>query len=379
MNEQETSAAARLRGARRLVVKVGSAILCGEQGVRTDWLTSLAADIAERRAAGVECVIVSSGAVAIGRRALGLMGALSLEEKQAASAAGQAQLVEYWRRAFDPPAPAVAQVLLTIHDTEDRRRYLNARATFQTLIELRALPVVNENDTVATSELRYGDNDRLAAHTAQLADADTLVILSDIDGVYDRDPRLFPEARRFEVIEAITPEIENGASGPNVEAQAGSGGMATKIAAARIAGNRGCATIIAAGSGDRPLSTIMDGGPATLICASQTPTRARQAWIAGRLAPAGAIHVDEGAAKALRMGASLLPAGVIRIEGDFRRGDSVAIFGPDGFQIGQGLCAYSSDEAALVAGRKSGDIEMVLGYRRRPAIVEKDDLALTGG
>ncbi len=377
MSSETTSAAGeRLRSARRLVLKVGSAILCAPDGVRDTWLAALAAELASLRKAGVEILIVSSGAIALGRTRLKLGRGLRLDEKQAASAAGQAALAHAWQSAFAAHDLPVAQVLLTLDDTEDRRRYLNARATFRTLLDLGAIPVVNENDTVATSEIRYGDNDRLAAHAAQIVEADTLLILSDVDGVYDADPRTNADATRFDVIETITPEIENAAAGPNTETGVGAGGMASKLAAANIAAKSGCATIIAPGHVDAPLGRILEGGAATLIRASGSASRARRRWIAGRLKPAGEVHVDAGAADALRGGASLLPAGVTGVEGAFSRGDAVAIVGPGGVPIGKGLSAYHSDEIRRIARRRSDEIEKLLGYKRRPAVIEKNDLAL---
>ena len=379
MSQQTTSAAGeRLRNANRLVLKVGSSILCGEEGVHRDWLASLAGELAALRAKGVEIVIVSSGAIALGRRQLKLGRGLRLDEKQAASAAGQASLMQAWQTAFAETDAVVAQILITLDDTEDRRRYLNARSTFRTLLDLGAIPVVNENDTVATSEIRYGDNDRLAAHAAQLLEADTLLILSDVDGVYDADPRTSDLAKRYDVIEAITPEIENAAAGPNAAAGVGSGGMESKLAAATIAVQTGCAVIIAPGHIDQPLSTVLSGGPATLIRETGSASNARQRWIAGRLKPAGALHIDTGAAKALRDGASLLPAGVVLVDGSFARGDAVSLIDPGGARVGQGLAAYDSDEIERIAGRKSDEIEKLLGYRRRPAVVEKNDMALVG-
>lgn len=363
--------------ARRLVVKVGSAILTDANGaVREDWLAALAADIASLRQKKSEIVVVTSGAIALGRKRLALKGALRLDEKQAASAAGQAALVGAWQRAFDPFGVNVAQILLTLDDTENRRRYLNARATFSTLLDLGALPLVNENDTIATAEIRYGDNDRLAAHTAQIVGADLLVILSDIDGVYDSDPRRNADARHLPLIERVTIEIERAAAGPNAAAGVGSGGMASKIAAAKIAGASGCATVIAEGVGKNPLAAIGSGAKATLILPQQTREGARRQWIAGRLKPLGEITIDAGAAKALIGGASLLPAGVMRVSGDFQRGDAVTIVDQKGAALAQGLCAFSSIEIAAIAGKKSDEIEAILGYRRRPAVIEKNDLVL---
>ena len=365
-----------LANARRLVVKVGSAILCGADGVRENWLATLADDIAGLRRDGREVVVVTSGAIALGRRRLKLQGPLRLDEKQAASAAGQAALVEAWQAAFSPHAIPVAQILLTLDDTENRRRYLNARATFATLLELGALPLVNENDTIATAEIRYGDNDRLAAHAAQIAGAELLIILSDIDGVYDGDPRRVPGAKRLPLIERITPDIVAAAGAANAAAGVGSGGMASKIAAAEIAGAAGAATIIAPGMDDHPLARITGEGAATLILAPTSPAKARRQWIGARLKPLGEISIDAGAAKALTGGASLLPAGVVSIAGEFQRGDAVLVVAPDGAAIAQGLSAYGASELRLIAGKRSDEIEKILGYRRRPAVIEKDDLAL---
>ncbi len=377
MSDNLTSAAGEyLRKTRRLVLKVGSAILCGTDGVREQWLAALAAEIAALRKAGVEIIIVSSGAIALGRQQLKLGQGLRLDEKQAASAAGQAALMQAWQSAFSRHGLPVAQILLTLDDTEDRRRYLNARATSRTLLDLGAVPIVNENDTVATSEIRYGDNDRLAAHVAQLVEADTLLVLSDVDGVYDADPRANKDAKRFDVIDAITPEIESAAAGPNAAAGVGSGGMASKLTAAKIAAKNGCATIIAPGHIDAPLAQILSGGPATLICKNGSATNARLRWIAGRLKPAGEIHIDAGAENALRSGASLLPAGVTKVVGAFSRGDAISIARPSGRVIGQGLSAYNSDELDRIAGRQSDEIEALLGYKRRPAAIEKNDMAL---
>lgn len=365
-----------LARARRLVVKVGSAILCGAEGVRGGWLSALADDIAMLRGDGREVVVVTSGAIALGRKRLRLEGPLRLDEKQAASAAGQAALVEAWQSAFARHKIAVAQILLTLDDTENRRRYLNARATFSTLLDLGALPLVNENDTIATAEIRYGDNDRLAAHAAQIAGAELLVILSDVDGVYDADPRRAPGATRLPLIERISPEVIAAAGGANAAAGVGSGGMASKIAAAEIAAASGAATIIAPGTVDHPLRRVLEGGPSTLILAATTADKARRQWIGGRLKPQGEVRIDAGAAKALLGGASLLPAGVIAVAGDFQRGDAVLVVAPDGAPIAQGLSAYGASDLRRVAGKRSDEIERLLGYRRRPAVIEKDDLAL---
>ena len=372
-----SEAAAALSAAGRIVVKIGTSILCGEgEAVRAGWLATLAADIARLRAGGCAVMVVTSGAIALGRKRLKLAGALRLDEKQAASAAGQTALAQAWQEAFEPHDVRIAQILLTLDDTEARRRYLNARATFNTLLELGALPLVNENDTVATSEIRYGDNDRLAAHVAQLTESDALVILSDVDGLYRSDPRKDPSAEHIAVVEQVTGEIEAMASGATLTG-VGSGGMTSKIAAAKIAADAGCAVIIAPGAVDHPLTAVLDGGKATLFRANAgARERARRQWISGRLKPAGCITVDAGAVKALKDGASLLPAGVVGVSGVFSRGDAVTVEGPNGGLLGQGLAAYASDEIEKIAGRRSGDIEAILGYRRRPAVIEKDDLVL---
>lgn len=379
-SETHSSAKDALDAARRVVVKVGSAILCGDDAqsttVRADWLASLAGDITSLRNKGCEVVVVTSGAIALGRKRLRLGRTLRLDEKQAASAAGQAALAQAWQKAFDPHGIEIAQILLTLDDTEDRRRYLNARATFRTLLDLGALPLVNENDTVATSEIRYGDNDRLAAHAAQIVESDVLVMLSDVDGLYTADPRKDPSASHIPYVEAVTPEIERAAAGPNAAAGVGAGGMASKIAAAKIAGANGCASIIAAGAVANPLKQILAGARATLIRATDNAQNARRQWIGGRLRPAGRIDIDEGAARALMGGASLLPAGVVAVEGAFSRGDAVDVFAPGGRLLGKGLSAYYADELRKIAGKRSDEIEALLGYRRRPAVIEKNDLVL---
>lgn len=371
-------AAGRLAGAKRVVLKIGSALLIGADGAPDrEWLAGFAADVADLRASGRDVIIVTSGAVALGRRRLGLEGRLKLDEKQAAAAAGQARLVEAWQEAFTPHGVCVAQLLLTLDDAENRRRYLNARATLQSLLDLAALPLINENDTVATAEIRYGDNDRLAAHAAQMAGADLLVLFSDIDGFYTADPRIEPGAEHIPFVEAITPEIEAMAGGPNRQTESGSGGMETKIAAAKIAAAVGASVIIAKGDTPHPIAALNDGARATVFAPRMSPERARRRWIGGRLKPAGALHVDAGAVAALKRGASLLPAGVKSVEGDFSRGDAVSVIGPDGARIGQGLSAYDAAEARRILGRKSEEIEAVLGYRRQTAIIHRDDLALT--
>ena len=346
-------------------------------GLRRSWLASIGEDIAALRKRGVDVVVVSSGAVALGRGRLGLKGPLRLEEKQAASSAGQTLLTEAWQTALAPHDLTVAQILLTLDDTEDRRRYLNARATLSALLDLGAVPLINENDTIATAEIRYGDNDRLAAHVAQLIGADLLVILSDIDGLYATDPRVEPSAQHFSHIPHITPDIEAMAGAANASAGVGSGGMASKLAAAKLATGSGCATIIALGNVDAPMTAIENGARATLFAAQGEVTGARKQWIGGRLAPKGALTVDQGAAAAVRKGASLLPAGVTQISGEFARGDAVTISERGmGAPFAQGLVTYDADDLRRIAGRRSTDIEAMLGYRRRPAVVEASDLVL---
>ena len=364
-----------LNASKRIVVKVGSAILCGADGrVDEAWLATVAADVVAIREAGHDVVIVTSGAIALGRQRLGLKDKLRLDEKQAASAAGQIALAESWQAAFAPHGVTTGQVLLTLEDNEARRRYLNARATISTLLDLGAVPVINENDTVATAEIRYGDNDRLAAHAAQLIEADALVILSDVDGLYTEDPRDNPNARHLAVVEALTPEIEAMATGPNRVAGVGAGGMTTKLAAAKIASGAGCATIIAPGHCANPLRAILNGGKSTLIRAATTRASARRRWIAGRLEPSGSISIDAGAEKALKDGASLLPAGVTEITGGFVRGDAVTVLDAHGAKIGQGLITFDARDLKRLKGEKSSEIEKVLGFRRRPVVIERNDL-----
>lgn len=374
-----SGASSGLGEARRVVVKVGSALVVEAQtGLPArDWLAAFAADAARLRARGKQVLVVSSGAVALGRRRLGLKRkALTLPEKQAAAAAGQSLLMRAWEEAFEPHGQAVAQILLTRDDTEVRRRWLNARATVETLLTLGVVPVINENDTVVTEEIRYGDNDRLAARVAQMIGADTLVLLSDIDGLYTADPRRDPAATRLERISEITPDIVAMAGGANAGAGVGTGGMATKLTAAGIARAAGCATIITLGSRPRPLQAVEDGEAATIIEAAVSPAAAYKSWIAGSLAPAGALTVDAGAAAALRGGKSLLPAGVTAVEGRFGKGDAVLVLGPEG-EIGRGLTRYDAADARRIAGLRSDAIEGALGFTAGP-LIHADDLALVG-
>ena len=365
-----------LAGAKRIVVKVGSALLVGPDGADRAWLAGFAADVARMRARGQQVLVVSSGAVALGRRRLALpRRALTLPEKQAAAAAGQSALMRAWEEALEPAGIAAAQVLLTRDDTEVRRRWLNARATVETLLALGVVPVVNENDTVVTEEIRYGDNDRLAARVAQMIGADLLVLLSDVDGLYTADPRNDPSAEHIHRVDRLTAKIEAMAGGANASAGVGTGGMATKIAAARIASAAGCATVITLGNRPSPLQAVEAGARATVIEPSTTPKAAYKAWIAGSLAPAGALVVDDGAAEAVRRGKSLLAAGVRRIEGRFDKGDAVVVRDEAGHEIGRGLVRYEAEDAEKICGLKSEAIEAALGYTSGP-LVHADDLAL---
>ncbi|MDP3384767.1 MAG: glutamate 5-kinase [Phenylobacterium sp.] len=366
-----------LAGAHRIVVKVGSALLVAADGTPDRaWLNALCLDLARLRARGQQVLIVSSGAVALGRRRLGLTRrALTLPEKQAAAAAGQSALMRAWEEALEPHGLSAAQILLTRDDTEVRRRWLNARATVDTLLELGVVPVVNENDTVVTEEIRYGDNDRLAARVAQMIGADALVLLSDIDGLYTADPRRDPAATHIPRLAQLTPEIEAMAGGANAGAGVGTGGMATKLAAARIAQSAGCATLITLGSRAAPLGAVENGAKATIIEPAVTPSAAYKAWIAGSLSPSGTILVDEGAARALQAGKSLLAAGVRGIEGRFGKGDAVSVRLEGGSEIGRGLTRYDAAEAERICGLRSDAIEGVLGYTSGP-VIHADDLAV---
>ena len=370
----------RLTEARRLVVKIGSALLVDQDTgtLRRAWLDALAADIARLKRAGQEVVIVSSGAIALGRRMIGLApGPLKLEESQAAAAIGQVALAHAYAQVLDDNGFVGAQVLLTLRDTEERRRYLNARNTLLALLKHGAVPVINENDTVATSEIRYGDNDRLAARVSSMIGADCLVLLSDVDGLYTAAPETDPNARLIPEVDAITSEIEAmaGQSGSNV----GSGGMVTKIEAARIAVGAGADMVIASGRIDHPLRAIEDGANCTWFTAGASPIAARKKWIAGTLEPAGALVVDAGAARALGSGKSLLPAGITSVEGTFGRGDAVRVVDASGVELGRGLCAYDCADAARIIGHKSREIERILGYRGRDEMIHRDDLVLVKG
>lgn len=363
---------------RRVVIKIGSALLVDRAtGLKKAWLDAMCADIAALRARGVDVLVVSSGAIALGRTVLKLPpGALKLEESQAAAAVGQIALARAWSESLSADAIVAGQVLLTLGDTEERRRYLNARATINQLLKLGAVPIINENDTVATTEIRYGDNDRLAARVATMVGADLLVLLSDIDGLYTAPPHLDPNARFLDVIAEITPEIEAMAGGAASELSRG--GMRTKIDAGKIATTAGCAMIIASGKPNHPLAAIEDGARSSWFAPSGSPVTARKTWIAGQLLPAGTLAIDAGAEEALRSGKSLLPAGVREVKGTFSRGDTIAILGASGREIARGLAGYDADEARQIAGKKSAEIAAILGYAGRAAMVHRDDLVMTG-
>jgi glutamate 5-kinase len=364
--------------ARLIVVKVGSALLVeAETGaLRRDWLKSLCADVAHLKREGRNVLLVSSGAIALGRRALKLRpGVLKLEESQAAAAVGQVRLAEAYADILAAEGVVAAQVLLTLGDTEQRNRYLNARATLNTLIEFGSVAVINENDTVATAEIRYGDNDRLAARVASMMGADRLVLLSDVDGLYSADPSRVHNAQHIPEVPAITPLIESMA-GESVSGF-GRGGMASKLTAAKIAMAAGCDVLIAKGKTDFPLSAIRKGARCTRFVASGTPAQARKRWIAGVLKPEGALIIDAGAARALADGKSLLPAGIRQIDGRFERGDAVVVKDQQGHEIARGLTAYGAADAERIAGKRTAEIEAILGYRGRDEMIHRDDLALT--
>jgi glutamate 5-kinase len=363
--------------ASKIVVKVGSALVAGEAGPDTAWLAAFAVDLARLRARGQQVLVVSSGSIALGRHRLGMgRRKLTLPEKQACAAAGQSALMRAWEEALEPHGLAAAQVLITKDDTEIRRRWLNAHATLSTLLSLGVVPVVNENDTVVTEEIRYGDNDRLAARVAQMIGAEALVLLSDIDGLYTADPRNNPDARHMLRVTHLTAEIEAMAGGANAAAGVGTGGMATKIMAARIAQSAGCATIITLGRRPSPLAAIEAGEKATVIEPSVSVKAAYKAWIAGSLATSGAVVVDDGAARALLTGKSLLTAGVRSVQGRFDKGDAVVVLDETGREIGRGLARYDAEDAERICGLKSDGIEAVLGFSYGP-MIHADDLALS--
>lgn len=366
--------------ARRIVVKIGSALLVDRDTgrLRATWLNSLSDDVAELASEGRQVILVSSGAIALGRHVLKLpKGPLELEQSQAAAAVGQIALSAAYRELLSARGLTAAQVLLTLGDTEDRRRYLNARRTLETLIELNAVPVINENDTVATSEIRYGDNDRLSARVATMVSADCLVLLSDIDGLYTAPPAKDPSARHIPLVTQITADIEAMAGDAGTELS--KGGMKTKIEAGKIALGSGTDMVITTGKVLNPLAQITAGARCTWFIAPADPVAARKRWIAGQLEPRGTLHIDAGAETALLSGKSLLPAGVRRVEGDFQRGDAVIIRGPDGREVGRGLAGYGSDEAHRITGRKTSEIAALLGHDARSAMVHRDDMALARG
>jgi glutamate 5-kinase len=362
---------------RRLVIKVGSSLLVESgKGLRAAWLAALVADIATLHARGVDVLVVSSGAIAMGRGVLGFgTRALELEEAQAAAAVGQIALARIWAESLAAHNIVAAQILLTYGDTEERRRYLNARATIETLLTHRAIPVINENDTVATAEIRYGDNDRLAARVGSMASADGVVLLSDIDGLFTAPPAKDPDAAFVPLVPRITPEIEAMAGG--AASALSRGGMMTKIEAAKIANAGGAVMLIANGTRLHPLKAVEEGARCTWFLSASTPITARKRWIAGTLEPRGTLTIDAGAVNALKDGKSLLPAGVSRIEGQFARGDAVLIRTMEGAEVARGLIAYDAGEASQIAGRASRDIEQILGYSGRAAMVHRDDLVLT--
>ena len=370
-----TSLAPDVRTARRLVVKIGSALLVDRAtGLRSGWLTGLAADVAAARARGTDVVLVSSGSIALGRKVLGLAdGPLALEQAQAAAAVGQIRLARAYEEVLAPHGITSAQILVTLEDTEDRRRYLNSRATMQMLLSLGVVPIVNENDTVATDEIRFGDNDRLAAQIAVTVGADQLILLSDVDGFYSANPRIDPTAHRFDLIAKITPALEAMAGDP--VSGLSKGGMKTKILAAKTAIAGGCAMAIMEGSVLRPLTALAEGAARTWFVPQADPQLARKRWIAS-MKPKGELVLDAGAVAALAQGKSLLPAGVREVTGRFGRGEPVAILDPARIVLGKGLVRYTADEARAIAGHRSAEIEAILGYAGRAALVHRDDMVI---
>ncbi|MEA2844981.1 MAG: glutamate 5-kinase [Rhodospirillaceae bacterium] len=362
---------------RRITIKVGSSLLVDHdaQDVRRDWLAALVEDLANLHRDGADILVVSSGAIALGRSVLGLpKGALKLEDSQAAAAVGQIALARIWAEMLHRHAIVAGQILVTLGDTEERRRYLNARATIGRLLDRRAVPVINENDTVATSEIRYGDNDRLAARVATMAGSDLLILLSDVDGLYTAPPADNPDAKLISLVERITPEIEAMAGGAGSELSRG--GMRTKIEAAKIATQGGTRMVIASGLVDHPLKVIAGGGRCTWFATPSTPARARKTWIAGALETKGGVIIDAGAVAALKRGKSLLPAGILRVDGAFSRGDAITVRGADGAEIARGLSAYDAEDAAKIAGKSSADVLSILGFGGRTEMIHRDDLAL---
>jgi len=369
----------KLKNFRRIVVKVGSSLLIDSSAgeVRASWLAALAADIAKLHQAGKDVLVVSSGSIALGRSRLKLpSGLLKLEESQAAAAVGQIELARIWSGVLGDHGIGAGQILVTLQDTEERRRYLNARSTITKLLEWRAVPIINENDTVATNEIRYGDNDRLAARVATMTSADLLILLSDINGLYTAPPSANPNAKLIPVVESVTADIE--AMAGAAESELSRGGMRTKIEAAKIATSAGTHMLIASGKIEHPLQAIADGGPCTWFLTPANPVTARKRWIAGSLEPKGTLTIDAGAVAALRAGKSLLPAGVIRVDGHFARGDAVVVRGPDTHEIGRGLVAYDADHAEQIKGRSSSDAAQILGISGRAEMIHRDDLVVGG-
>ncbi|MEM9630953.1 MAG: glutamate 5-kinase [Pseudomonadota bacterium] len=364
-----------LKNYSRIVIKIGSALLVEQGELKRAWLDALVSDLVSLADGGAEMLIVSSGSIALGRGVLGLpKGPLKLEESQAAAAAGQIALAQAYADALGAHGKKAGQILLTLGDTEERRRYLNARATIGTLLKMGAVPIINENDSVATSEIRYGDNDRLAARVATMASADCLVLLSDIDGLYTAPPAQDPDAVFLPEVPRITAEIE--AMAGSAGSELSRGGMKTKIDAGKIATAAGTAMVITSGKELNPLTRLIDGARGTWFPALSSPASARKAWIGGHLEPRGEIRLDEGAVKAMKSGKSLLPAGVTSVSGRFSRGDAVVLLNPDGRTIGRGLIAYDIDEAKLIAGRNSREIEAIVGYPGRAEMIHRDDLVL---
>jgi glutamate 5-kinase len=366
------SATASLTGAKRIVIKIGSALLVSHGELRARWLDGLAEDVAMLKERGAQVILVSSGSIALGRGILGLpSGELPLEQSQACASVGQIRLARAYQEALEPHGIVTSQVFLTLEDSADRRRYLNSRATLDALLGLGVVPIVNENDTVATDEIRYGDNDRLAANIAVTVGADRLVLLSDVDGLYTANPSVDPEAKHIALVEEITHEIEDMAGEP--VSGLSKGGMKTKVMAAKTAISGGCTMAITEGAKDRPLSALEAGARATWFLAAEDPAHARKRWI-GAMKPKGEVQIDAGAVSALAKGKSLLPVGVEEVVGHFGRGEPVVVLGPDGARIGLGLSRYTSEEAEAIKGAHSEDIQAILGYSGRAALIHRDDL-----
>ena len=360
----------------RITVKIGSALLVENGRLKREWLESLADDLQALSQVGKEVLVVSSGSIALGRSVLGLpAGPLKLEQAQAAASVGQVALAQAYSEILGARGLTAGQILLTLGDTEERRRYLNARETIGTLLKMGAVPIINENDSVATNEIRYGDNDRLGARVATMASADLLVLLSDVDGLYTAAPQKDPNAIFLPEVPQVTQEIEAMAGAPGTAFS--SGGMKTKIDAAKIAQSAGTTMIISSGKTMNPLDAIENGARATWFPAPSSPSRARKTWISGHLKPHGTIHLDAGALRAVKAGKSLLPAGVTKVEGTFSRGDAVRIVDTDGHDVGRGLVAYDYGEASLIIGRNSKEIEAIVGYPGRAEMIHTDDLVLS--